>query len=122
MPGATLDKISNAQLHVLLPFVSVFARCSPEQKGRLIKELSCMRQIGNPSQSDIGSAKRVESNVTLMVGDGTNDVGALKKAHVGISLLPSSSIDRKGSLKAPAASPHLRLDDDSISMQVRSID
>eukprot|EP01063_Lacrimia_lanifica_P004093 TRINITY_DN12289_c0_g1_i1.p1 TRINITY_DN12289_c0_g1~~TRINITY_DN12289_c0_g1_i1.p1 ORF type:complete len:1237 (+),score=281.69 TRINITY_DN12289_c0_g1_i1:61-3771(+) len=50
--------------------VSVWARCSPEQKEHII------------------SALNAQGRTTLMCGDGSNDVGALTRAHVGVGLLP----------------------------------
>jgi len=69
-----LSKIGEESLRSVLPFCSVFARTSPDDKEIIVKTLK-----------DVG-------HTVLMCGDGTNDVGALKSAHVGIALLNSKPI------------------------------
>lgn len=66
--GMTMLQQSEA-LSLLVPYVQVFARVSPDQKELI---LTTLRSVGR---------------VALMCGDGTNDVGALKQAHVGVALL-----------------------------------
>ncbi|CAK0833011.1 unnamed protein product [Prorocentrum cordatum] len=69
VPGWALPHLSEEDLSTLAPFVTVFARVSPQQKEQVVQALN-------------------GHSHTMMVGDGTNDVGALKHAHVGISLFP----------------------------------
>jgi len=58
-------------LRAIVPYITVFARVSPEQK-------------------EIILASMKESSLRcLMCGDGTNDVGALKQADVGVSIINS---------------------------------
>ncbi|KAI5068556.1 hypothetical protein GOP47_0016901 [Adiantum capillus-veneris] len=64
---ATLQRTGALQL--VIPFVKVFARVSPDQKELI---LTTLKSVGR---------------TTMMCGDGTNDVGALKQSHVGIALL-----------------------------------
>jgi len=70
---------SSAQnvLKMLVPCVSVFARCAPRQKEAVITALN-------------GAGR-----YTLMCGDGTNDVGALKQSHIGISIISVPEIEAK---------------------------
>jgi cation-transporting ATPase 13A1 len=78
VPGKAVTLLSRTggakALQSLLPFCSVFARTSPDDKEIIVKTLK-----------DVG-------HTVLMCGDGTNDVGALKTAHVGIALLNSKPI------------------------------
>mmetsp|Transcript_126796 Transcript_126796/g.370660 ORF Transcript_126796/g.370660 Transcript_126796/m.370660 type:complete len:1214 (-) Transcript_126796:94-3735(-) len=68
VPGWSLSQLTEEQLQMLAPSVTVFARVSPQQKEQVVDALN-------------------QRSHTMMVGDGTNDVGALKHAHVGVSLL-----------------------------------
>lgn len=74
VPGKVVTLLAGlgpSALRQVLPFCSVFARTSPDDKEVIVKTLK-----------DVG-------HTVLMCGDGTNDVGALKTAHVGIALLNS---------------------------------
>lgn len=64
---ATLQRTGALQL--VIPFIKVFARVSPDQKELI---LTTLKAVGR---------------TTMMCGDGTNDVGALKQSHVGVALL-----------------------------------
>ena len=57
---------SKETLSRLAPYVTIFARMSPQQKGEVI------------------ASYKSHNYYTLMCGDGTNDVAALKQAHVGM--------------------------------------
>jgi len=106
VPGWSLARLESEQLRHLAPFVSIFARVSPQQKEQVVHALN--------SQS-----------CTMMVGDGTNDVGALKHAHVGVSLLTSAGpsaaeVPRKRAGARPQTdldgqAPIVRLGDASIA-------
>mmetsp|Transcript_35535 Transcript_35535/g.100081 ORF Transcript_35535/g.100081 Transcript_35535/m.100081 type:complete len:1179 (-) Transcript_35535:1429-4965(-) len=73
-----------ADLAPFLPYTTVFARASPEQKETVILGFN------------------LTGSTTLMCGDGTNDVGALRQAHVGVAILSTSSVG-DSARPAPAA-------------------
>lgn len=66
--GGELDSMSKEELDSIVPYVSVFARVSPEHKHRIVLSL---RDIGE---------------IVAMTGDGVNDAPALKAANVGVSM------------------------------------
>ncbi|NIH84467.1 cation-translocating P-type ATPase [Amycolatopsis granulosa] len=68
LTGAGIDAASDDELAARAPGVSVFARVSPAQKARIVKQLN---RAGR---------------VVAMTGDGANDVPAIRLAHVGIAL------------------------------------
>lgn len=74
--GAELDTMDDDELAATLPKIAVFARVSPAQKARIVRQL---HRTGR---------------VTAMTGDGANDVPAINLASVGIAL---------GSRATPAA-------------------
>ncbi|MGW1678388.1 HAD-IC family P-type ATPase [Saccharopolyspora sp. NPDC002376] len=76
LTGAELDQLDDEQLTGELPKISVFARVSPAQKARIVRQ---MRACGR---------------VVAMTGDGANDVPAINLAQVGIAF---------GSRATPAA-------------------
>lgn len=69
-------------LQLVIPFIKVFARVSPDQKELI---LTTLKSVGR---------------ITLMCGDGTNDVGALKQSHVGVALLNAIPPDQPASESA----------------------
>jgi cation-transporting ATPase I len=66
--GPELDGLGDAELAVLLPEVSVFARVTPEHKARIVAALQ-------------GSG-----HVVAVTGDGANDAPAIRRADVGVAL------------------------------------
>lgn len=74
--GAELDEMDDDHLTANLPKIAVFARVSPAQKARIVRQA------------------RSAGRVVAMTGDGANDVPAIRLAHAGIAL---------GSRATPAA-------------------
>jgi cation-transporting ATPase I len=74
--GGELEGMDDTQLATALPEVSVFARCSPAQKARIVRQL------------------RRGERIVAVTGDGANDAPAIRLADVGIAL---------GSRATPAA-------------------
>ncbi len=66
--GQDLDKMSPAELDLVLEEVSVFARVSPEHKLQIVDAL------------------QGKGHVVAMTGDGVNDSPALKKANIGVAM------------------------------------
>ena len=62
-------------LFSVTPYVTIFARMSPQQKGDVIR------------------ATKARGIYCLMCGDGTNDVAALKQSHVGVSIMSNVEIE-----------------------------
>lgn len=65
--GADLDGLDGPELAVAARDTVVFARCSPEQKARVVRAL------------------RLNGRTVGFLGDGVNDIPALRAADVGIS-------------------------------------
>ena len=68
LTGAELDKVDDAQLALLIPDTTVFARVSPEHKARIVR------------------VQRLSGGGVAFLGDGVNDALALHAADVGISV------------------------------------
>ncbi|MFA6328413.1 MAG: cation-translocating P-type ATPase [Candidatus Micrarchaeia archaeon] len=66
--GIELEKMSDAELQMMVAKADIFARVVPEQKLRIVDAL-----------------KR-NGEVVVMTGDGVNDAPALKSAHIGIAM------------------------------------
>jgi cation-transporting ATPase I len=66
--GVDVETMDDEQLGADLPKIGVFARVSPSQKARIVRQL------------------RHSGRVVAMTGDGANDVPAIRLAHVGIAL------------------------------------
>ncbi|MFB7644553.1 MULTISPECIES: magnesium-translocating P-type ATPase [unclassified Streptomyces] len=71
--AASLDALSDAEVGELADRSTVFARCSPEQKARIVRAL------------------RERGHVTGFLGDGVNDLPALRASDVGIC--PPEAVD-----------------------------
>ncbi|HEX2299533.1 MAG TPA: cation-translocating P-type ATPase, partial [Pseudonocardiaceae bacterium] len=76
MTGMELDGLDDDRLTAILPEISVFARVSPAQKARIVRQLRCAERA------------------VAVTGDGANDAPAIRLADVGIAL---------GSRATPAA-------------------
>ncbi len=66
--GVEIDKMSDEELFEALKTVNIFARVSPDNKLRIVKQV--IRH----------------GNIVAVTGDGVNDAQALKAAHVGIAM------------------------------------
>lgn len=64
-------------LEIVTPYVTIFARMSPQQKGDVIRYT------------------KQKGEYCLMCGDGTNDVAALKQAHIGVSIMSNVDLEDK---------------------------
>ena len=68
LTGDDLDTVSDKDLQKIVKEVSVFARCAPEHKYRLLKAL------------------QANGEIVAVTGDGVNDTLALKGANIGIAM------------------------------------
>jgi len=68
LPGAALDKLSEAELLTAVKETDVFARVSPQHKVLIVDSL------------------RKTGAVTAMTGDGVNDAPALKRSDIGVAM------------------------------------
>lgn len=86
------------RLTKVVPYISVFARVSPDQKEVAI------------------AAMNAAGRTTLMCGDGTNDVGALKRSHVGVSIVNCPQVEKKLQRRHPKSSAVYGTGDDLANM------
>lgn len=73
LDGKQLDKMTDSQLDIYLPQISVYARVAPEHKIRIVK------------------AWQKKGKIVAMTGDGVNDAPALKQSDVGVAMGISGS-------------------------------
>ncbi|GGV70651.1 magnesium-translocating P-type ATPase [Streptomyces thermoviolaceus] len=73
-----LDAVGDAELPALAGRTTVFARCTPEHKTRIIRAL------------------RAAGHTVGFLGDGVNDLPALRAADVGIAPRGASDVTREG--------------------------
>ncbi|HET6501582.1 MAG TPA: cation-translocating P-type ATPase [Amycolatopsis sp.] len=78
MTGDEIDALDDDGLVEALPGIGVFARVSPAQKARLVRQL------------------RRSGKVVAMTGDGANDAPAIRLAHVGIALGSGATAAARG--------------------------
>ena len=94
MTGDELNKISDKELALKVPKVSVFARVAPEDKLRIV------------------GAFKANGEVCAMTGDGVNDAPALKTADIGVAM------GKVGTDVAKEAADMLLLDDNFTTILV----
>ncbi len=68
LKGSDVDKMTDDELYEQIKNVNVFARVSPENKLKIVKQV--IRH----------------GNIVAVTGDGVNDAPALKAAHVGVAM------------------------------------
>lgn len=93
LEGPEFRQLSDDQLSKMLPRLQVLARCSPEDKKRIVEKL-----------------KALFGETVAVTGDGTNDGPALRAADVGFAMNVS------GTEVAKEASSIVLLDDDFASL------
>jgi P-type Ca2+ transporter type 2C len=68
LEGRDVERLSDAELDLIVPRVGAFGRASPESKLRVI------------------AAFQRNGQIVAMLGDGVNDAAALRKADVGVAM------------------------------------
>lgn len=74
LTGSGIDALSDADLRIAVQGTSIFARVSPEQKGRIVRML------------------RHEGRSVGFLGDGVNDALALHQADIGVSVETAADV------------------------------
>jgi Mg2+-importing ATPase len=75
--GKDIEKMSDAELQIRVNKTTIFARCAPEEKNRIIRVL------------------RLNGHTVGYIGDGINDAPSLKTADVGISVSNATDIAKE---------------------------
>lgn len=77
LEGPVFRSLKEDELKIILPYIRILARSSPEDKYILVK------------------AFKNNDNIVAVTGDGTNDAPALKKANVGLAMGSGTSIAKE---------------------------
>jgi P-type Ca2+ transporter type 2C len=77
LEGQELEAMSDAELHVRVGRIAVFARVSPKHKLRIVDAL------------------QAQGEVVAMVGDGVNDAPALKTSDIGVAVNSGTDVTKE---------------------------